>query len=318
MLQQTQVVTVVPYFERFIQAFPSVEALAAAAEEDILTLWSGLGYYRRARHLHLAAKVVSTELGGVFPHEVNALERLPGIGKYTARAIASIAFGEPVAVLDGNVSRVLARWVRLDELINSSAGEKRLWKLANDVLDPDDPSSHNQAMMELGALICTPTSPKCEACPVETRCEARKKGDWRDFPKKKAKKKPLPIFEVAAFARRGDGAFLMARRPETGLLASLWELPGGTRQEGAEHGLAQALSQRLGVSMELRRHRAKVRHVFSHRKLTLDIFDVQITGEPTARSFYQECRWVSEEGLRSLPISSLVRKVLVGLEVLDG
>jgi A/G-specific adenine glycosylase len=262
--------------------------------------------------------VVRDELDGLFPREVVDLERLPGVGRYTARAIASIAYDEPVPVLDGNVSRVLSRWVRYEETVNTAAGERQLWEWAAQFLDREDPSSHNQAMMELGALICSPKHPNCEACPVESRCEARRVGDWARFPKKKPKKKPVPIFEVAAFARREDGSFLMAQRPESGLLASLWELPGGAIVDHAEQGLTHALAERLGVKVDIRERRARVSHAFSHRKLTLDVYEVQLEGEPLARRFYQECRWIHPEALKALPISSLARKVLSDLEVLDG
>ena len=320
MLQQTQVATVIPYFERFLKTFPTVEDLANASEEDVLTQWSGLGYYRRARLLHRAAKVVCDDYSGTFPSSSTELEKLPGIGAYTSRAIASIAFDEPVAVLDGNVARVISRWVRLEDTIDGSKGNKALWAMAQEVLDTVDPSSHNQAMMELGALICSPTSPGCNRCPVSTLCQAYQLGDPESFPKKKPKKKAVSIREVAAFAQRHDGTFLMTKRPKEGLLAGLWELPGGPKQprKNAAKSLIEALDDRLSLGAVVGSSRGHVHHVFTHRKLDLEILEVQIRGEPTNIRFYQDYRWVHPDDVASIPLSTLTRKVLTNLEILDG
>jgi A/G-specific adenine glycosylase len=317
MLQQTQVATVIPYFERFLQVFPTVHTLAQAEEEEVLTQWSGLGYYRRARFLHKAARVVSREMGGHFPSSASDLEKLPGIGAYTSRAIASIAFGEPVAVLDGNVARVLSRWIRLTDTIDSASGSKKLWALAQEVLDARDPSSHNQAMMELGALICAPTSPRCPNCPVANLCQAHLHGDAESYPKKKPKKKARALREVAAFASRDDNAFLMARRPNTGLLAGMWELPGGDLQIKIkpETSLAKALKKRVGLEGDVGISRGHIQHVFSHRRLDLEIFEFHSATSPTLLEFYQDCRWVHPSELSKLPLSSLTRKVLKNLEI---
>jgi len=320
MLQQTQVATVIPYFERFLGVFPTVNELAEATEEQVLTLWSGLGYYRRARLLHKAAKVISDEFEGVFPRSASELIKLPGIGEYTSRAIASIAFGEPVAVLDGNVARVISRWVRLNDVIDGSKGNKTLWSLAQAVIDTNDPSSHNQAMMELGALICAPTSPRCGRCPVSTLCQAHQHGDPESYPKKKPKKKAKAIQEVAAFAQRNDGLFLMARRPNDGLLAGMWELPGGKLlpRKSAERSLSQALRERLSIESKVGASRGHIHHVFTHRKLDLEVLDVELSGAPNHISFYQDCRWVHPTEVSDMPLSTLTRKVLTNLEVVHG
>lgn len=319
MLQQTQVATVIPYFERFLAAFPTPEALALAPEADVLSLWSGLGYYRRARMLHKAAQEVVSVHQGNLPTCAKALETLPGIGPYTARAIASIAFGEAVPVLDGNVARVLSRWMRYDVAIDSSAGQKVLWAWADDVLDRDDPSSHNQAMMELGALICTPGRPQCHRCPVQSLCGAGQEGDWASYPQKKPKKKSQKLHEVAVYCQREDGQFLMARRPPSGLLGALWELPGGTLSGPDPAACARrVLKERLQIDVEVGAFRTQVKHVFSHRNLTLDVYAGSGSGNFQLREFYDACQWVDLTSLGKLPLSTLTRKVLTNLGVLDG
>ncbi|MFO0749566.1 MAG: A/G-specific adenine glycosylase [Myxococcota bacterium] len=232
MLQQTQVATVLPYFERFVTAFPSVERLAAADESEVMTLWSGLGYYRRARMLHAAAKVVAAEHGGQLPASVDGLAALPGIGRYTAGAIASIAFGIRAPVLDGNVARVLSRLVALPDHIDGGPGQKALWALAEALVPSDDPSTHNQAMMELGALVCTPKSPACGSCPWAGACAAHAAGSELDYPSKKPRAAPKAVFAVAGYLPEGlaGDRVLLARRPPMGCSAACGSCRGRARQ----------------------------------------------------------------------------------------
>ncbi len=319
MLQQTQVATVIPYFERFIATFPTPQALAAAPLEEVLTLWSGLGYYRRARHLHAAARIVAQEHRGVLPSTPEALRRLPGIGRYTAGAIASIAFGRAAALLDGNVARVLARLTALPLQTNTSAGDKALWQLAEELVDPDDPSSHNQALMELGALVCAPKRPACPACPLEDRCAARARGDVESFPKKRRRARAKAVWAVCGLARRDDGAILLARRPEDALLGGLWELPGGELPgpSASRHdAVARHFRERLGLSVEVGPHRATVEHVFTHRRLTLDVYEVAgpLRDEPDV-SWYSAWRWLDPAGpsAQPLPLSRLTDRVLAAI-----
>lgn len=316
MLQQTQVATVIPYFDRFVSAFPSVAALAEADEADVLALWAGLGYYRRCRNLHAAAKAMVDRHEGRVPDTVEALLDLPGVGRYTAGAIASIAFGRPAALLDGNVSRVLSRLYGLELEVNTSAGTRRLWELAEALLDREDPSAHNQALMELGALVCSPKSPACHECPVQSECVARATGTQARYPLKKKRAKAKPAHAVCGYGER-DGALLMARRPDGVLLGGLWELPGGdlARGDSRKQGLAASLGERLGLAPRVGSHLASVEHQFTHRHLTLEVYRVELDAEPSRCQWYSEWRWVRPGELESIPLSRLTEKVLSALEV---
>ncbi len=225
MLQQTRVDTVVPYFQRFLARFPDVRALAAAPLDDVLHLWSGLGYYRRARQLHATAREVTERHGGVFPAEAPALRALPGIGAYTAGAIASIAYGRREPLVDGNVARVLARLEGIGEPIKSPSAVRRVWAIAARLLPDEQPGRFNEALMELGAMVCTPRDPRCDACPVSRFCAARAAGRERELPVV-ARKAAVPVVPaVAAVLVAPDGRILFARRREGGLFGGLWEPP---------------------------------------------------------------------------------------------
>ena len=203
MLQQTRVDTVIPYYDKFLAAYPTVHSLAEAPLEDVLTKWSGLGYYRRARTLHAAAQQVSREREGIFPREASELREIRGIGPYTAGAVASIAFGRAAALVDGNVARVLARIFAVNDDLRKPAGIAKIWKIAEELVPKKNPGDHNQALMELGATICTPRAPRCLLCPVNDLCEARKRGLENDLPIMGAKKAPRAV--VTCRARRGSG-----------------------------------------------------------------------------------------------------------------
>ncbi|MEX0744483.1 MAG: A/G-specific adenine glycosylase, partial [Phycisphaeraceae bacterium] len=224
MLQQTQVATVVAYFERFIAAFPTVEALATADEQQVLRHWQGLGYYRRARHLHAAARRIAADHAGRVPDTVDALLALPGVGRYTAGAVASIAFDRRAPILDGNVARVLARWFAVDELIDQPAGRATLWRLAERVLPQRSVGDFNQALMELGALVCTPSAPKCDTCPVASLCDAKRAERVAELPRRSPRKVPRAVRHVVAAVER-DGRYLFEQRPGDGLWSNMWQLP---------------------------------------------------------------------------------------------
>ena len=319
MLQQTQVKTVIPYFERFVGAFPDVVALASASEEQVITLWAGLGYYRRCRHLHAAAKVVVEQFNGEIPGDVEALLTLPGVGRYTAGAIASIAFQQPAPVLDGNVTRVISRLLALEMRVDKSQGQRILWETAEHWVDPEDPSSHNQALMELGAMVCTPRQPDCSVCPICAECKAFGTGAEERYPLKDRRKPPREVRAVGALVRDAKGAVLLTRRPEGGLLGGLWELPGGPVEDGAcpEDALTVVLDGRMGLKVEVGGHLTAVRHVFTHRRLTLDVFNVpRFLGSPSS-DYYPKWRWV-EGDFEGMPLSRLTQKVLSVLGYLDG
>jgi A/G-specific adenine glycosylase len=310
MLQQTQVQTVVPYFERFMAAYPTVEDLAQAPEDEVLGLWAGLGYYRRARALHAGARIVTER--GDFPETVEQLQTLPGVGRYTAGAIASIAFGVPAPVVDGNVSRVLSRLLALTACADKPPGLAHLWKVAEALVDPTDPSAHNQGLMELGARVCTPRAPACDVCPLGAHCAARAAGAPESFPHRSPRKKPRPIRAVAGVLLHPDRGVLLARRPEGGLLAGLWEVPGGEwpPRSRPESSLTRAWRTRLGVQVSPGDVLGEVEHVFTHRRLRLQIRAIEACdGEPTALG-YPEIRWARPDELGGLPLSRLTQKVL--------
>jgi len=318
MLQQTQVVTVIPYFERFMLAFPTVAALASAPESDVMTLWSGLGYYRRARMLHAAAKAIVADHDGALPASLEGLTSLPGVGRYTAGAIASIAFGVRAPVLDGNVARVLARLTALRDPVDGGAGQKALWALADALVPADDPSTHNQAMMELGALVCTPRSPSCGECPWSSRCVARAERCAEELPLKKPKAAPKAVHAVAGYLLEdlASDALLLARRPADGLLGGLWELPAielASARAAKKPALAAAFRERLGLTVEVGSHVGSVAHQFTHRTLTLEIYRVHtLAGTPTP-SWYTDARFVSASTPDAVPLSTLTRKVIAAV-----
>ncbi len=321
MLQQTQVQTVIPYFERFMEAFPNVGALAGASDDEVMQRWAGLGYYRRARMLHAAAKALTADGREELPRTVVELQALPGIGRYSAGAIASIAYGVPAPVLDGNVARVLARMLALELEADGTEGLRVLWAEAARLVPHDDPSTHNQALMELGALVCTPTNPKCELCPWTVWCAARAAGAMEAYPKKRPKRAPLAVRAVAGLVTRGagDSAVLLARRPTGGLLGGLWELPGielGEADEAPEGApglaLVGAFRARLGMAVEVGAQLATVTHQFTHRTLTLELFRAhRLKREVPALAWYTDWRWVARErAAEDVPLSTLAKKVL--------
>ncbi|MEE3181638.1 MAG: A/G-specific adenine glycosylase [Planctomycetota bacterium] len=304
MLQQTRVETVIPYFERFLERFPTVETLAAASEEEVLTLWSGLGYYRRARSLLKGAKTVLESHGGAFPRSYEAALEIPGIGPYTAAAILSIAYGEPYPVLDGNVERVLARILRLEENPRQAAVKKRLRDIAGSWMPHDQASSFNQAMMELGALVCTPVSPDCPRCPVSKACQGAEHGDAEKFPRLPKKRKTIAVELEAGILRRGD-RFLLERIEGFDYLEGLWLFPLAAPGEG---GIAARLAEVLGTKVEKTGQLKTLRHSITFRRLVLQPQLLKsgrfsLKGKPAFR-----WAWLEELG-SVLPVSSLCLKI---------
>lgn len=273
MAQQTRIDTVIPYYQRFLARFPTVGALAAAEEDEVLGQWSGLGYYRRARLLHAGAQAVVREHGGEIPAEAAARRALPGVGRYTAGAIGSIAFGREEAVVDGNVARVLARIFRVDTPLGESRTDKRLWAIADELVRGPRPGDFNQAMMELGATVCTPRSAACLVCPLAETCAARAEGREHELPVPKKKKPPRAVSLVAVVARRGGSTWL--ERSGERLFGGLWMVPTAEVEEGASDAtLAQTARELLrarGIRARLSSSRGDVRHVLSHRKLTVRV-----------------------------------------------
>ena len=311
MLQQTRVETVIPYYERFLSRFPDVETLADSDIEDVYGLWAGLGYYSRARNLHAAAKMVVEEYGGTLPDRVEDLRRLKGVGRYTAGALASIAFDREEPLVDGNVIRVLTRWLGWREDVSQKAVVEGLWELAGRLVRGPQPGDLNQALMELGATVCIPRSPKCPECPIRRSCEAQKAGDPESIPAKPRKQRVLAMRGVAVWIER-KGRVLVVRREEGGLLGGMWELPGGTieAREPSESGLRRCLQETLSIEVGPLEEKGQVEHLFSHRKLKLDVYQAQDARGRIQRSGLAEHRWVAPSSLEQLPHGGPTRKAL--------
>jgi A/G-specific adenine glycosylase len=303
MLQQTQVSTVIPYFERFLARFPDARSLAAAELPEVLALWKGLGYYSRARNLHRAAQRIA-ESG--MPSTAAGLRELPGIGRYAAGAIASLAFGEAVAVLDGNVSRVLARLRGIEGPLG--ADSKRLWAEAEALLDRSRPGAFNESMMELGALVCVPGQPRCEECPIARHCEARSRGRERDIPAPKVRPERKRLEMACAVVLDRQGRLLLARRVEKGLFGGLWELPSAPMEPGEG---TRALAS-LGLRAVEAEPFAKVRRTLTHRELTLHLF--RCAAPRAALPGFVEQRRCLRSELQELGISTAMAKALAAIE----
>ena len=319
MLQQTRVETATPYFERFLVRFPSVESLAAAALEDVLTEWSGLGYYRRARQLHAAAKVIASE---GFPTSANELLKLPGVGQYTAAAVASIAFGEAIAVLDGNVERVISRIRAIEGHPKKAATRRQLQSGAQDFVDSHRAGDSNQALMELGATLCLPKNPKCLICPLHEDCKARQTGEVERYPTPTKKKAQQRVVRTAA-ALEFDGRWLLMRRSDDeSLLPGTWELPwvseeGESESVGTERdALERAFGARYGSCWSLGEHLVSVKHSITHRAIEVRLRSASIGTEDEIRESVgrNEVAWMTMSDLAERPHSSLTKKLLKRLE----
>lgn len=313
MLQQTRADAVIPYYRAWLERFPNLAALADAELDDVLRLWQGLGYYARARNLHRAARIVRERYGGELPRDVEALRALPGVGHYTAGAVASIAFGLPAPAVDGNARRVLAR---LLDLPYPSPAELRA--LAAALVDPQRPGEFNQALMELGATLCSPRAPACERCPVEPLCAARAAGTVLERPAPRPRA-PLPVVEIGvAVLVNLHQRVLVVRRPESGLLAGLWEFPGEALRDGeGANQAARRAAARLPLRLRSRgRELEPVRHQFSHFKAVYRpvLFRVRRTGPfKKART---RARWVRWSELEGLPLPAAQRRIAEALEEL--
>ena len=311
MLQQTRTETATPYYRRFLERFPTVHALAAAPLDDVLRLWEGLGYYSRARTLHAAARLVMERHSGLLPHAPAELRALPGIGDYTAGAIASLAFGLAEPALDGNGRRVLIRLTAMEGDPASPPIQRQLWDLARRLLPPDQPGAFNVALMDLGATVCTPRRPDCPACPWAPHCQALAQGKQEALPHK-APSPDLPHYDMVAGLICQDGLVLVAQRPAPGLLGGLWALPGGRRQqdETLRDGLVRVVREGLAVEIETGEPFAAVQHAYTHFRITLHGFRCRyLSGEPEPLA-YTACRWATPQDLALLGFSVTDRRLL--------
>jgi len=310
MLQQTQVETVIPYFERFLRGFPDLTSLAHASQAEVLQAWEGLGYYSRARNLHKCAQLLCQQYNCQLPADLAALRELPGIGRYTAGAIASIAFGIPAPALDANIRRVLSRLLELREPVGSTEGEKKLWDAAEQLLSRERPGDHNQALMELGALLCKPKAPDCPRCPLRGECLAYAHGSQNELPVRKAKP-AVPHYTVTAAVIRREGLVLIAQRPQGGLLGGLWEFPGG-KLEPSDADLPACLRreirEELGVEISVGEFLGVYRHAYTHFRITLHAFACALLpGESVPES--ETLRWVIPEELPGFAMGKVDRLI---------
>jgi A/G-specific adenine glycosylase len=301
MLQQTQVSVVLPYWERFLRRFPDVASLARAPLDDVLAAWRGLGYYARARHLQRAARCLVHEHRGRLPASAEALRSLPGFGRYTVGAVASIAFGLPVPVVDGNVARVLSRLFAIDGIPGSPSRERTLWQLAEALVEGERPGDWNQALMELGATVCRPEQPSCLLCPVQRHCQALASGLTDVIPPARPRAARRKLHLAVAVMRRGDSVRLV-RRHGTGLFGGLWELPWVECAAGSEES---ALASRWPDLRSAPRPLGKVRRTLTHRDLTLTIFEIPADGPPVDGG-----RWATAEEAKSLGVSAAMQAAL--------
>jgi A/G-specific adenine glycosylase len=314
MLQQTQIETVKGYYNAFLEAYPTITDLAAASLDDVLKLWEGLGYYSRARNLYKAAQVVAGEYGGVFPTTAKALRKLPGVGPYTAGAVASIAFDEPAPVLDGNVIRVFSRLDDLSDDVTQTATKNHLWELTAERVPMERPGDYNQALMELGQVVCRPKTPNCPACPVRQHCDAYAAGTQAERPVKK-KRRPIPHYHVAAgVVWNGAGQVLIAQRPLDGLLGGLWEFPGGKQESGETLPacLMRELREEVGIEVEVGELFCVVKHAFTHFKITLHAFTCQLApGSPAPHPIEARAvKWATLDDLTGYSFGKADRQVI--------
>lgn len=315
MLQQTQVKTVTPYFLNFMDRFPTLEAFAGADLQIVLKLWEGLGYYARARNFHKAARIIVEEMKGVIPDDFYEFQKLPGIGDYIGSAVQSIAFGHPLAVLDGNVKRVLARLYSIEAPVNKPNSHGPFKALADLHLDKHDPGTFNQAMMELGALVCSPKNPDCAACPVSEFCKAFLSGTVDQFPKRAASRK-VPTVHIAAGIVRKNGKVLITRRKLNGLLGGLWEFPGGKLEKGEEASLAciREIKEETGITAAVSSHLTTVHHAYTHFKIKMDVFYCRFIQGRVHLNGPIDYRWVSIQELNNFAFPKANKKFIPYLE----
>ena len=315
MLQQTRVDTVVDYYKRWMKTFPSWRALACASQADVLKAWEGLGYYSRARNLHAAAKRVYNEFKSRPPNTVAGLRELPGVGPYTAAAIASLAFGEDAAVVDGNVIRVLSRLFAYGGDAQSAAGKNKMQAWADALLVQGHAGEFNEAMMELGALVCVPVAPKCADCPLPGVCAAFAKGKPDQYPVMKKRKKVPHITVGAAVTVNRKGEVLIAQRLEGDMLGGLWEFPGGKLEldEVIEGCIARELKEELGVCVEVGDFLMTVKHAYSHFTMTMHVYFAKIISGRPRPIHCADYKWVEISGLEKFAYSKADLQVVARL-----
>ncbi len=315
MLQQTQVATVIPYFNRFIDSFKDLESLARADLQEVLKAWEGLGYYARARNLHRATQIVLKEYGGIIPNRWEEFRRLPGVGDYIAAAVLSIAFEQPYPVVDGNVKRVLARLVLVEDPVNKASSTKKFKTIADSLLERNEPGTFNQAMMELGAVVCKPQQPLCDDCPVQRVCRAHRSARVQNYPVK-LKRQPTPEYHIAVGVVFKNRHVLITRRKPDGLLGGLWEFPGGKIQKGEspEVACSREIKEEVDLAIKVDAHLSRVRHAYTHFKIVMDVFCCSYVSGRVALKGPVDYRWVKLQELEDFPFPKANHKFFEDLK----
>jgi A/G-specific adenine glycosylase len=315
MLQQTQVQTVIPYYHRWLRAFSTFQVLAKAPMNKVLKQWEGLGYYSRARNLHALAKTVMKQPLGHLPSTYEELKALPGIGRYTAGAVLSIAFRKPFPLVDGNVARVFSRYFGIRQDIALPKIQARLWTLASELVPPKNPGDYNQGLMELGATVCTPHTPDCPRCPLKNGCKAFRLNIQDKLPLKKKKTKS-PHFHIGAGVIWHKGKILISQRPLKGLLGGLWEFPGGKQEPGESlrETVGREIKEELGIQVRVGRKIVEVDHAYSHFKITLHAHECLYQSGKVQSLGVMDWRWVHPHDLRKFAFPAanqpVIRKLL--------
>lgn len=312
MLQQTQVDTVIPYFNRFISAFPTVESLANADQEQVLKLWEGLGYYSRARNLHKAAKIVVTEWNSQLPVTYKEIQTIPGIGPYCAAAILSIAFNQPIPVVDGNVLRVFTRFWGIDEDIRKNTTRDTLFQKLTPFIEDSVPTLFNQGIMELGALICSPKNPKCNICPLSGTCYANQHSLQDQLPVKSPSKK-VPHYTIGVGIIFKDNNVCIAKRKQDQMLGGLWEFPGGKQKdnETLEETVIREIKEETHLNVTIQKKLCQVNHAYSHFKITMHAFICDYVSGKEKNVSSDEIKWVPLSELENHPFPK-ANKVILG------
>ena len=311
MLQQTQVQTVLPYYQKFLRDFPDVRTLANADLQAVLKAWEGLGYYARARNMHRSAWIILEQHAGMFPESWDVLRELPGIGDYIASAVLSIAFNQPYAVLDGNVKRVLSRLWEIPEPVNKPSSHRTFKEVADGLLDRRYPGMFNQALMELGALVCKPKKPDCNGCPLHFRCYANQKEHVDQFPKR-IQKPIAPLHNITVGVVYKNNHMLITRRKSEGLLGGLWEFPGGKigKHEHPEQACAREIKEEVNLNVEITGHIAQVKHAYTHFKIIMEVFSCRYLSGDIRLNGPVDFRWITLKEIDQYPFPKANHKFI--------
>ena len=315
MLQQTRVDTVIPYYQRWMTAFPDLASLITTNEDEVMRVWEGLGYYRRVKNIIKTAHVLIDEYKGVFPITVKELKKLPGIGDYIAGALASIALGQDEVALDGNGLRVLARLMEYGDVINEAGSKADLRRFMRELLPGGSAGQFNQAVMDLGSQICVPADPLCDQCPIRSECLSNEHSTQKIYPLRK-KKASIPHYDVVAAVIQQDDKVLIDKRRADGLLGGLWEFPGGKVEAGEDHttALVREIKEELGVEFEVVKEIGEYQHAYTHFKVTVFVLTGRISGGEPSALVADEIRWAAIDDLDKYPMGKVDRLISISLQ----